>query len=155
MFRRIGMFAIALALAVPSLALAGSEAGAILLTSGTVKRVDLDKGIVVLDSGRIVAVRTVQRDGRRVELREIKLEDDVFVSGNTSRGRPEQFNGKTSSGAAKLLFASSYWAFAVLEVGDDGYEVTFIDEKNRRIYCCQARGRGMCEPVACMTSSPR
>ncbi|PYO01066.1 MAG: hypothetical protein DMD91_08925 [Candidatus Rokuibacteriota bacterium] len=82
MFRRIGMFAIALALAVPSLALAGSEAGAILLTSGTVKRVDLDKGIVVLDSGRIVAVRTVQRDGRRVELREIKLEDDVFVSGS-------------------------------------------------------------------------
>lgn len=82
MVRHIGMLVIAFALAVPSLALAGPEAGAILLTSGTVKRVDLDKGIVVLDSGRIIAVRMVQRDGQRVDLREIKLEDDVFVSGN-------------------------------------------------------------------------
>ena len=82
MIRHIGMLLIAFALGVPVLALAGPEAGAILLTSGTVKRVDLDKGIVVLDSGRIIAVRMVQRDGRRVELREIKLDDDVFVAGN-------------------------------------------------------------------------
>jgi len=82
MIRHIGMLLIAFALAAPALALAGPEAGAILLTSGTVKRVDLDKGIVVLDSGRIIAVRMVQRDGQRVELREIKLDDDVFVAGN-------------------------------------------------------------------------
>ncbi len=82
MIRHIGMLLIAFALAVPALALAGPEAGAILLTSGTVKRVDLDKGIVVLDSGRVIAVRMVQRDGQRVELREIKLDDDVFVAGN-------------------------------------------------------------------------
>ena len=82
MIRHIGMLLIALALAVPSLALAGPEAGGILLTSGLVKRVDLEKGIVVLDSGRIIAVRMIQRDGQRVELQEVKPDDDVFVSGN-------------------------------------------------------------------------
>jgi len=64
------------------MAWAGSEAGGIILTSGTVKHVELDKGIVVLDSGRVIAVHTIQRDGHRVELRQIKIDDDVFVSGN-------------------------------------------------------------------------
>jgi hypothetical protein len=44
--------------------------------------VDLEKGIVVLDSGRIIAVRMIQRDGQRVELQEVKPDDDVFVSGS-------------------------------------------------------------------------
>lgn len=82
MTRFIRMLVIGLALTVPSMALAGPEVGGVLLTSGTVKRVDLEKGLVVLDSGRIIAVRMIQRDGLRVELREVKPEDDVFVSGN-------------------------------------------------------------------------
>jgi nitrogen fixation protein len=82
MTRFIRMLVIGLALTVPSMALAGPEVGGVLLTSGTVKRVDLEKGIVVLDSGRIIAVRMIQRNGLRVELREVKPEDDVFVSGN-------------------------------------------------------------------------
>jgi hypothetical protein len=82
MTRFIRMLVIGLALTVPSMAMAGPEVGGVLLTSGTVKRVDLEKGIVVLDSGRVIAVRMIQRDGLRVELREVKPEDDVFVSGN-------------------------------------------------------------------------
>ena len=59
------------------------------MTSGTVKRVDFDKGIVVLDSGRVIAVHRIQRDGQRVELREIKVDDDVFVSGSDLGFSPE------------------------------------------------------------------
>jgi len=82
MSRSIGTLLIALALMVPSAVWAGPEAGNILLTSGMVKRVDLEKGLVVLDSGRVIAVRLIQRDGKRVELEEIKPNDDVFVSGH-------------------------------------------------------------------------
>ncbi len=82
MSRLIGTLLIVLSLIVPSMAWAGPEAAEVLLTSGTVKRVEFDKGIVVLDSGRIIAVRTIHRDGQRVELPEIKVDDDVFVSGN-------------------------------------------------------------------------
>ena len=82
MSRLIGTLLIVFALIVSSMAWAGPEAGEVILTSGTVKHVELDKGIVILDSGRIIAVRTIHRDGQRVELPEIKVDDDVFVSGN-------------------------------------------------------------------------
>ena len=82
MNRPIGTLLIALTLVVSSMAWAGPETGGIIVTSGTVKHVEVEKGIVVLDSGRVIAVRTIQRDGHRVELQQIKIEDDVFVSGN-------------------------------------------------------------------------
>src|SRR5215813_3630990 len=78
--RPIGTLLIALTLVVSSMAWAGPETGGIIVTSGTVKHVEVEKGIV--DSGRVIAVRTIQRDGHRVELQQIKIEDDVFVSGN-------------------------------------------------------------------------
>jgi len=87
--RLIGALSIVLALVASTTAWAGPEAGEIILTSGTVKRVDFDKGIVVLDSGRVIAVHRIQRDGQRVELREIKVDDDVFVSGNDLGFSPE------------------------------------------------------------------
>jgi hypothetical protein len=80
--RLIGTLSIVLALVASSMVSAGQEGGGIILTSGTVKHVEVDKGIVVLDSGRAIAVRMIQRDGQRVELRQIKIDDDVFVSGH-------------------------------------------------------------------------
>ncbi len=89
MSRLIGALSIVLALVAFTTAWAGPEAGGIILTSGTVKRVDFDNGIVVLDSGRVIAVHRIQRDGQRVELREIKVDDDVFVSGSDLGFSPE------------------------------------------------------------------
>jgi len=86
--RLIGALSIVLALVAFTTAWAGPEAAGIILTSGTVKRVDFDKGIVVLDSGRVIAVHRIQRDGQRVEL-EIKVDDDVFVSGSDLGFSPE------------------------------------------------------------------
>jgi len=43
------------------MAWAGPEAGGIIVTSGTVKHVEVEKGIVVLDSGRVIAVRTFSK----------------------------------------------------------------------------------------------
>ena len=76
----------ALAVAAPSLA---GAADSILLTSGTVKGVDLERGVIVLDSGRALAVRTILRDGQFVELRAIQPDDNVFVSG-TDLGYPTE-----------------------------------------------------------------
>jgi tartrate-resistant acid phosphatase type 5 len=75
---------------------------------------------------------------------------DVFISGNTSRGRPEERFQEVSAPGARLLFASTRWGFGVLEVGDGGnWSYRFVDDTGRSIQCCTAFARGRCEPVTC------
>jgi 3',5'-cyclic AMP phosphodiesterase CpdA len=75
---------------------------------------------------------------------------DVFVSGNTSRGRPgEKFDGVSAPGA-RLLFASTLWGFGVLELGErGGWSYRFLDHRGKPIQCCTAVARGACTPVTC------
>ncbi len=75
---------------------------------------------------------------------------DVLVSGNTSRGRPEERFGSVSAPGARLLFASTRWGFGLLEVGAGGnWAYRFVDDLGKPIHCCAAAARGRCEPVTC------
>jgi len=76
---------------------------------------------------------------------------DVFVSGNGSRWRDEKFE-KVRPAGADLLFASTAWGFAVLEVWPSGWMVRFEDEQGTALHCCQAVFPGPCRPAACGSS---
>jgi hypothetical protein len=75
--------------------------------------------------------------------------NDVFVSGNAARGRPQERFSAVSAPGARLLFASTAWGFGVLEVGEGRWSYRFADARGEPIHCCAATGRGPCEPVAC------
>ena len=75
--------------------------------------------------------------------------NDVFVSGNAARGRPQERFSAVSAPGARLLFASTAWGFGVLEVGEGRWSYRFADARGEPIHCCAANGRGPCEPVAC------
>ncbi len=73
---------------------------------------------------------------------------DVFVSGNTSRGRMfERF--ESAWGDGRLLFGSVRWGYGVLEIGADGWRYRFESDEGEPVYCCAAGGEGPCEPVGC------
>ncbi len=76
--------------------------------------------------------------------------EDVFVSGNGSRGRSgERFETASPPGAV-LHFGSTAWGFGVLEVAEDGgWRYRFEDQRGEAIGCCQAQPGGRCRPVAC------
>jgi hypothetical protein len=75
---------------------------------------------------------------------------DVLISGNGSRGRPEERFKAVSAPGARLLFASTRPGFAVLEVGDGGgWSYRFVDDSGRNVHCCKADARGPCRPVTC------
>jgi tartrate-resistant acid phosphatase type 5 len=75
---------------------------------------------------------------------------DVLVSGNSSRGRPEERFGSVSAPGARLLFAATRWGFGMLEIGDGGnWAYRFVDDTGKPIHCCTASARGPCEPVLC------
>jgi len=74
---------------------------------------------------------------------------DVLVSGNGSRGRPDERFGQLSAPGASLLFASTSWGFGVLEVGEGRWTYRFVNTRGEAIHCCAAAGRGPCEPVQC------
>ncbi|HZZ83441.1 MAG TPA: metallophosphoesterase [Anaeromyxobacteraceae bacterium] len=74
---------------------------------------------------------------------------DVFVSGNGSRQRPSERFEKVMPPEARLLFASTSWGFASLELFDDGWGVRFEDAAGVSLQCCRARGAGRCEPGGC------
>jgi hypothetical protein len=73
---------------------------------------------------------------------------DVFVSGNGSRWRKERFEA-VSPPQARLLFASTAWGWAVLEVSAARWSVRFEDQDGRPLHCCRAEFPGPCQPVAC------
>jgi hypothetical protein len=58
-----------------------AHGGEIVLTSGVVHHVDIDHGVVVLDSGRKLEVRKLMRDGKIIDLGAVRPRDEVFVSG--------------------------------------------------------------------------
>jgi hypothetical protein len=73
---------------------------------------------------------------------------DVFVSGNGSRWRDEQFLRVEPAGS-RLHFASTAWGHAVLEVSERHWAVRFESEAGEALHCCQAAVPGGCRPVAC------
>lgn len=80
MTRQIAAFLLAVAVTIPGVAAAESR-DAVLLTAGTVKRVDADQGVLVLESGRRLQIRVVMRDGEVVALRSLRPAETVFVAG--------------------------------------------------------------------------
>lgn len=74
---------------------------------------------------------------------------DVFVSGNTSRGRDGEKFERLEPPAARLLFASTAWGFGRLEIGDAGWSYRFENDRGEAVHCCAAAGQGPCQPVAC------
>lgn len=74
---------------------------------------------------------------------------DVFVSGNTSRGRPGETFDRVEPPAARLLFASTAWGFGRLDIRADGWSYRFENDRGEPIHCCDAAPAGPCQPVAC------
>jgi hypothetical protein len=74
---------------------------------------------------------------------------DAFVSGNGSLARPDERFEKMAPPGSRLLFGSTAWGFAVLEVRRSGWSVSFETEGGKALHCCRAEGAGSCEPVAC------
>jgi hypothetical protein len=73
---------------------------------------------------------------------------DVIVSGNGSRWRDERFQRVEPAGS-RLLYASTAWGHAVLEVSEKGWSVRFESEALEPLHCCQATFPGACHAVAC------
>ena len=74
----------------------------------------------------------------------------MFISGNGSRGRPDERFHTVSAPGARLLFASTRPGFAVLEVGDGGnWSYRFVDDAGKSLQCCTATARGPCKPSTC------
>jgi hypothetical protein len=82
MTRSIAALAVAFSLGIASTAVADSRSNGILLTSGTVKRVDHVNRVVILDSGRKLEVRRILKAGELVDLRLVRPEDEIFLSGH-------------------------------------------------------------------------
>ena len=74
---------------------------------------------------------------------------DVFVSGNTSRGRDGERFARVEPPAARLLFASTAWGFGRLEIGAAGWSYRFENDRGEALHCCAATGQGPCQPAAC------
>jgi hypothetical protein len=74
---------------------------------------------------------------------------DVFVSGQGSRGRPEERFGELSTPGAQLFFASTAWGFAALEVWEGAWRVRFEGVDGAPLHCCHATFPGACQPAAC------
>jgi hypothetical protein len=81
---------------------------------------------------------------------------DVFVSGNGSRGRARERFERTEPPGASLLFASTAWGFATLEVWASGaWAVRFEDTRGRALHCCRsAAAPGPCVPARCDPGAP-
>jgi hypothetical protein len=74
---------------------------------------------------------------------------DVIVSGNGALGRPQERFGLVAPPAAQLLFASTAWGFASLEVSREHWAVRFEGDGGEPLHCCHAVPPGRCQPVAC------
>jgi hypothetical protein len=73
---------------------------------------------------------------------------DVFVSGSSAKTRIEKFGPEPAPGA-RLHFGSTSGGFAVLEVFPSGWSMRFLNEHRLPLHCCEALGKGRCEPVVC------
>ena len=76
---------------------------------------------------------------------------DVIVSGNGSRGRPWERFESTSPGG-QLLFASTAWGFATLEVAEGSWSVRFEGVSGEALHCCRTHFPGRCDPLTCPAS---
>lgn len=74
---------------------------------------------------------------------------DVLVSGNGARGRKAERFEQVSVKGARLFFASTAWGYGRLDVAADGWSYRFENDRGEPLHCCEARGAGPCEPVAC------
>jgi hypothetical protein len=74
---------------------------------------------------------------------------DVLVSGNGARGRPHERFERTGPPAAQLLFASTQWGFATLEISRGHWAARFESDRGEPLHCCHAVIPGRCQPVAC------
>jgi hypothetical protein len=74
---------------------------------------------------------------------------DVFVSGNTSRGRPDERFARAAPADARLLFASTQWGFLTVEASRAHWAVRFEDDAGNALHCCRASPPGPCAPVRC------
>lgn len=74
---------------------------------------------------------------------------DVFVAGNTSRGRPQERFARTAPARAQLLFASTQWGFLTVEASPTHWAARFEDDAGEGIHCCVAAIPGRCNPVRC------
>lgn len=75
---------------------------------------------------------------------------DVFVSGNTARGRPHERFEIVSVRGARLLFGTATWGIGILEVSaGGGWAYRFEDDRGNPLHCCRARSQGACEPTDC------
>jgi len=79
---------------------------------------------------------------------------DVFVSGQGSRGRPEERFGGYAPPAAQLFYASTAWGFALLEVWPGAWRVRFEGVDGEPLHCCHAAFPGACQPAACPPPAP-
>ncbi len=73
---------------------------------------------------------------------------DVFVSGSAAMGGFMKFRWRFPA-AARMLFATTAWGFAILEADAEGWRVRFQDLRGEVLHCCEARGEGPCAPVEC------
>lgn len=74
---------------------------------------------------------------------------DVFVSGNTARGRRFEWFRAPSVPGSVSVFGSARWGIGVVEVFDRGWTYRFEDAEGEPRYCCAAPGDRRCEPVRC------
>jgi hypothetical protein len=74
---------------------------------------------------------------------------DVLVSGNGSRGRPQERFEQVSVPGARLLFASTSWGYLTVEISARAWSARFESAEGVPLHCCQAAFPGRCEPVAC------
>jgi hypothetical protein len=79
---------------------------------------------------------------------------DVFVSGNGAMARPEERFEHVAPAESQVLFGSTEWGFAILEVTRSGWSVRFEKDGGSPLHCCRADGSGACDPVTCPPSQP-
>ncbi|HEY7725030.1 MAG TPA: metallophosphoesterase, partial [Anaeromyxobacteraceae bacterium] len=81
---------------------------------------------------------------------------DVFVSGNGSRGRGRERFHRVEPPGASLLFASTAWGFATLEVwGSGAWALRFENARGRALHCCRSgSAAGPCVPAPCEPAPP-
>jgi Calcineurin-like phosphoesterase len=73
---------------------------------------------------------------------------DVFISGSTAMGGFGRFKYRFPA-SAQVRFATSQWGYAVLEVDERGYRMSFYDVDGEAIDCCAAGEAGPCRSVEC------
>jgi len=87
--------------------------------------------------------------GHEHTLQHLRVDDlDVLVVGSTARGRIDLFLHRWPAWA-ESVFASTAGGFGELTADGAGWRFRFVGEDGRPLHCCEASGRGPCQPVSC------